>query len=192
VFSLCVLRTPVARPSPHSRTSHRNSTTRRGFYFSFRIRACRNCRREARLSDDVRAPSTQKGAPSLRILQGRVAILPTELLCVLHKPVAYAVVVPALRKREEMWGNVGEWKCGGVEMWGQTGLTPFWPLAVYRKMGNVPSVPGFPPLDSPPACAPVLDHQCSGKRCEGRDGTSSWRSSSRSHTRPPASFCRLL
>ena len=49
-----------------------------------------------------------------------------------------------------------------------------------------------PPPDSPPTCVPVLDHQCSGKRCEGRDGTGSWHSSSRSHTRPPASFCRPL
>jgi hypothetical protein len=35
-----------------------------------------------------------EGAPSLRSLQGWAAMLPTQLLSVLHKPTAYAFLVP--------------------------------------------------------------------------------------------------
>ena len=39
-----------------------------------------------------------EGAPSLRFLQGRVTMLPTQLLYVLRNPVAHAFQVPALCK----------------------------------------------------------------------------------------------
>ena len=38
---------------------------------------------------------SNEGAPSLRFLQGRVAVLPTRLLPTCMKPVAYTFVVPA-------------------------------------------------------------------------------------------------
>jgi len=46
-----------------------------------------------------------EGALSLRFLQGPVAMLPTQLLSVLHKPVAYAFVVSALRQEREGRGT---------------------------------------------------------------------------------------
>jgi hypothetical protein len=46
-----------------------------------------------------------EGAPSLRFLQGRVSVLPTQLLSACTKPVAYAFAVPALRKEREGRGT---------------------------------------------------------------------------------------
>ena len=48
-----------------------------------------------------------EGAPSLRFLQGRVAMLPTRLFVLLHKPIAYAFVVPALCKLRKGRGTLG-------------------------------------------------------------------------------------
>jgi hypothetical protein len=46
------------------------------------------------------------GAPSLHYLQGRVAMLPTQRFCLFGiTPVAYALVVPALRKEPEGRGT---------------------------------------------------------------------------------------
>ena len=48
--------------------------------------------------DDVCVRIGVEGAPSLRFLQGRVTMLPTQLSSVLHKPFAHAFQVPALCK----------------------------------------------------------------------------------------------
>ena len=45
------------------------------------------------------------GAPSLRFLQGRAAMLPTRSLSLCTKPIAHAFVVPALRKVREGRGT---------------------------------------------------------------------------------------
>jgi hypothetical protein len=47
-----------------------------------------------------------EGAPSLRFLQGRVAMLPTRLLSFCTNPVAYAFVVPALCKLRKGRGTL--------------------------------------------------------------------------------------
>ena len=66
-----------------------------------------------------------EGAPSLRFLQGRVTMLPTQLLYVLRNPVAHAFHVPALCKVRKGRGTHYVFGSSEVKSLGHPPAEPF-------------------------------------------------------------------